>query len=95
MTREGGTRPVGLPANLGKVRDPYLTFALSFLVTRTRLAPGSGAESAAPVPSRISLGPSAYEHRFLDEVSPELNLDCWELGNGARCALELPADWCD
>lgn len=46
------------PHPWGKVRDLDLTFALSFLVTRTFRKPGSGAESAAEMPSRIS----CFEH---------------------------------
>lgn len=65
MTQKGGIlRGSDCPANLGEgSHDLDLTFALSFLVTRTFRKLESGTESAAQMPSRISLfEPLPSEH---------------------------------
>ena len=68
MTQKGGILrgPIAL-RTWGKVHDLGLTFALSFLVTRTFRKLGSGTEITGQLPSRISL----FEHLLSEHPLPE------------------------
>ncbi|KAI5164650.1 Apoptosis Facilitator Bcl-2-Like Protein 14 [Manis pentadactyla] len=73
MTRKSRIlRDRTVPRTSGKVRDLNLTFAPSFLVTRTFRKPGSGAVNATQMLSRISFFKWPWSCRQEKSVLPNM-----------------------